>query len=74
MNRRAFLGAFAVVLAAHIAAMATKFEPVPQMLNVSSEWLGECYETPNGETITSIKVIGSGLFVFTESCVYEVPL
>ena len=75
MNRRAFFGAFAALLAAPAAAMATGFRPdvrpVREMVDVSSDWLGECYETPNGETITGTAEFGGKLYVFTRSSVFE---
>ena len=75
MNRRAFFGAFGVLLAAPAAAMATRFAPDVQPLRhtvrgFDADW-GEYWETPNGETITGMKTIGDRLFVFTQSSVFE---
>jgi hypothetical protein len=71
MNRRAFFGAFAAILAAPAVAMATKFDATPPMIDCSSDWLVECYETPNGETITGTHEIAGVLYVFTASSIYR---
>lgn len=66
MNRRAFFGAFAAVLAAPMAALATKFEPMPDVMI----WNDGSFVTPNGECITSLQQVYGDIYVFTKSSVY----
>lgn len=70
MNRRGFLGACGVLLAAPIAALTARFETEPTIAYaLEGVW---CWETPNGESITALEQIGSKLYVFTRSAVYQV--
>jgi hypothetical protein len=63
------------MLAGAVTAFCVKpspnVQPIRPMADVSSDWRGECYETPNGETITGTEEFAGRLFVFTESSVFE---
>ena len=74
MNRRAFLGAIGVVLAAPAAALATKFHT--EQIGVArwkhNGFAGWVCTSPNGETITGLEEIGGHLYMFTASAIYLV--